>query len=525
MPAIRLGEPGDRRRNEGLGPSDCNCDRTSKRSNAGTNGETYQGGTARDATAETKEPVLKGKRMTTATAKKKPKTKAGPVLSEPDPETLENPQNEPGNSGNSTKQPERPTIQRLVAWAAIYGLKVPMETAEKWDQELRDYVERVLKRFDSLSEAGSDRSLAQLPEWMSGWDTPSKSELDAAKSEGIGWRKVNPISDAKSENPYPMPLLLAQSWLAGTAETPGATTTVVAPTNTLETAALLAEAKSIDDSKPKAIEPDAMSVKPKPDVYTCTKRQKAELALVAKLGKLAPSLTEAEESYRGAQSIANGRKKAWDSLVEQRDAICNQLAAVAAGGDYQPDLFDEPDKVKAKSKPKEDSIPAPHPDVHQEGKPAPAVEALKDGGGDLKLVECLTAKGLKKLCGPDCQAEGLTAGKIDDLCSACEGSTLKDLERWQQKFPNWNRDIKGFGEKWVDRLQDAHSALRTKFPVPSAPTSEPEKAPDKPADPVVATDAPIASSAETPKPATEPGKPEAKPETAGTVLDPSTSAK
>lgn len=235
----------------------------------------------------------------------------------------------------------------------------------------------------------------------------------------------------------------------------------------------------VPNGKPKAITPENVK---KPETFTCTKRQKAELALVSKLGELFPMLTAAEEKYRGSQSIANTHKKAWDSLQEQRDAICTQLAAVAAGGDYQPELFDEADSKESKGKPaKSGTIPEPHPAVHEEGGGKSANEGPVDEGGKLKLQDCLTRKALVKLCGEDCPAEGLTAGKIDEIVSACEGETIAALEAMQRARPNWNRDIKGFGEKWIDRLQDAHAAIRTKFPMPTASPEKPSESTESPA--------------------------------------------
>lgn len=194
---------------------------------------------------------------------------------------------------------------------------------------------------------------------------------------------------------------------------------------------------------------------------TCTKREKAILGIAKRLGELSPVCNGAEAEYLEAKGIADSLKKKWEGLQLQLQKVCTELATVQNGGDFQPDLFTN------------QSVPEPHRDVHEEG-----AAFTPDDEGGARDLDCLTRTNLVVLCGDECTAEGLTESKIELIRQACEGNTIADLEAMQRNNPNWNRDIKGFGEKWIDRLQDAHLAIRTRFPIPTMDSTDPATAPE-----------------------------------------------
>lgn len=82
-------------------------------------------------------------------------------------------------------------------------------------------------------------------------------------------------------------------------------------------------------------------------------------------------------------------------------------------------------------------------------------------------------------------AYGMTKAKIEAVKSAV-GPTIGHLEKAMRENPWWHRDIKGFGEEWIGRLQDAHLRFRGDYPVPSEDETEPEGDEGTVLDPAVA---------------------------------------
>lgn len=68
---------------------------------------------------------------------------------------------------------------------------------------------------------------------------------------------------------------------------------------------------------------------------------------------------------------------------------------------------------------------------------------------------------------------GIPVKKIDAIRSACGGNTLGHFEVWMNGNQWWHRDLKGFGEQWITRLQDAHFGVRKDYPVTES-EAEPE---------------------------------------------------
>ena len=83
-----------------------------------------------------------------------------------------------------------------------------------------------------------------------------------------------------------------------------------------------------------------------------------------------------------------------------------------------------------------------------------AAEKLGDPGADRPLTDLIPL--------------GLTAAKVKLVVAAVGGETIGHLETAMRKNEWWHRDIKGFGETWVTKLQDAHIAFRQRFPMPDA---------------------------------------------------------
>lgn len=118
-----------------------------------------------------------------------------------------------------------------------------------------------------------------------------------------------------------------------------------------------------------------------------------------------------------------------------------------------------------------------HPDVSpgedrhsHKGQPAlratAAEHARRDEGAKLPLTAMIE--------------HGMTAKKLEIVESACDGSTIGDLEKWFRADPYWPSKLKGFGETWITKLQDAHLAVRQQYPMPS---DEPEPEPEDQSEP------------------------------------------
>jgi ribosome modulation factor len=62
---------------------------------------------------------------------------------------------------------------------------------------------------------------------------------------------------------------------------------------------------------------------------------------------------------------------------------------------------------------------------------------------------------------------GMTAKKLEVIEAACGGSTIGHFEQWMASNEWWHRDLHGFGETWVTKLQDALLEFRLANPVPA----------------------------------------------------------
>lgn len=210
--------------------------------------------------------------------------------------------------------------------------------------------------------------------------------------------------------------------------------------------------------------------------FLVSEREYAALDVAQKLANLTPDVNKAEQEYNEAKAIADKKKKTWEGLQKQMQQVSTELTTTLSSGDYQPTLFRQPypgdthlepplrSYIEPVQKPVE-IAPKPAPESVPEKPPEPV-----DRGGDMDLI-CFLKSSLTHNCG-ECDAEGLTESKIESLKESIEGDTVKDLEKFQMKHVDWPSKLKGFGEKWIDRLQDAHLAIRTKFPVPDSAEAE-----------------------------------------------------
>lgn len=71
---------------------------------------------------------------------------------------------------------------------------------------------------------------------------------------------------------------------------------------------------------------------------------------------------------------------------------------------------------------------------------------------------------------------GMTKAKCEKLAEAINGETVGDLEKFQREHEFWNRDLPGFGEEWITKLQDSQEQLRRRYPMPDPTLTTSEKA-------------------------------------------------
>lgn len=162
-----------------------------------------------------------------------------------------------------------------------------------------------------------------------------------------------------------------------------------------------------------------------------------------------------------ATEVLKERKEIWESLkTDTKEAKADMEAAQREvnrisgefydleHGQYQPRLLQRQQpsngsasKAGAEAKPK---LPIDH------GAAMPIEELAKhrlDGEGD--------------------EFKPITKGKCEALReSSLEIGTVGKLETVMRENPHWHRDVRGFGESWIDRLTNSLTAFRAKHPVP-----------------------------------------------------------
>ncbi|MES2788156.1 MAG: hypothetical protein V4719_00945 [Planctomycetota bacterium] len=386
----------------------------------------------------------------------------------------------------------------LVTALAAFGYVVTEDVVAGWTPEQVAMVRDSLAHWDTYTP---DKGRVTAPEWLEGFDLPDGEALAEARAVGAEWKKLNPDADADAANPWPEGSKLFYSWADGvafgekpaddlpdeefeiiagsdTAAVPEATGQAEVVASDPVEAALAVAQQQTEVKKPAPVavsRPVAPAEKPRKlaKPIMCSTREAAALKIAYRLSDLTPTVNEAEAEYIEAKGIADKAKKVWEGLQKQMQGVSTELSQILSGGEFQLDLYASGNhSSEALASP----LP-PHAEVHEEyAEQAPAAAApavvLVDHGGALDL-SCLGRKALAAI-GSD--TEGLTDSKIELLKSSIEGSTIAHLEEVQRTNPYWNRDVKGFGEKWIDRLSDAQLAVRLKYPIPVEYFAEPAPA-------------------------------------------------
>ena len=334
-----------------------------------------------------------------------------------------------GNVGLATlPEPSETAVQELSAQLASYGFgKATAEVIEAWHDVDYDDVVQALERWDSeANKAEEGHGVAAehrtpVPEILLGLEEVS-AEMAA---EAACWG-TEAVADKHSErdNPFPPHTAMAAIWLeqfkiafhaAGTAPA---------------TAPLVAAREKTD----RAAEQRAAI-------------ETAQMVMEESLD----SQRELKREYERLKSRLKGVKADYDDVVLAGQEASRQLADARAG--ILPAQRALPFK-EAIGDDLDDDV------SHR------AVELPPDHGGKMDL-NCLKKGDLQKQTG--CREDmGMTKGQIEKLKEACGGTTIEALEKWQRENVNWNTSLTGFGEERITQLQDAHSALRTKFPMPVA---------------------------------------------------------
>ena len=162
--------------------------------------------------------------------------------------------------------------------------------------------------------------------------------------------------------------------------------------------------------------------------------------------KVSAELSEAYRELGRAQmrlERCKSEQKSAKAEVESAQAEVNDLASELRDielGQYQPDLFDK--------KPG--------------GPESNGAAAAGDGDEGLKQpLECLSE------FPADEKGRYLTERDIEMVkASPNTPKTIGELEAWFRSDEHWNRKIKGFGEKKIEMLKEAHRLFRLKFPFP-----------------------------------------------------------
>lgn len=350
--------------------------------------------------------------MTTATKTKKPSKKpAGqPATEAPD---------EPVGSGSSTATSETaaPPLSDLLA---EYGFT---EDEDWTDSELLDVVETLEKWGNESAEARHGRGVSAairtpVPELLKAFEQVQPESALAAKADGA---KAATLGQTENDNPMPPGTALGEVWLLAFREAKATAT---------ETAATKEAARKAEFE---------------------ARRQATIEDLQARIEANLGAGREAKSRYNHHKLKAKSAKQDWDDVTEENQELYSQLIDAREG------------RLPAQR-------PLPFPsdksalDIPDQDIGGPPV-ALPEDHGAAKDLNCLRKGTVQKETG--CRDDiGLGPAIIDKLKEACGGTTIGALEKWQRENPDWNR-TKGFGEERVTQLQDAHMAVRQKWPIPT----------------------------------------------------------
>lgn len=360
--------------------------------------------------------------------------------------------------------PSDPEITKLVTTLEVLGFKLTAEQVSSWNPEVVNEI-RYLANSMVEHRPTDNWDDVVVPDWLLAWDNPTEEEKAEVFRDGQVWRQYNPQANPSTDCPWHPKTRLSESWINGTntpiEENPPKSET---PKKESEQAAVVPVEPLANDEVARLQEEINKLRSRSRRGHQVSDREYNALEVAREIARLSPIVTDAEDSYVDAKNEADEKKKTWQGLLKRLSEISVQMTAILNGEEYQPRLFEDPEDTEDSRPVKAQKSPAKKPE------PAPPPPPV-DVGGELDLI-CFTRKNLVSHCGSECPAEGLTDSKIDALKEAIGGSTVAHLEKFQRETFNWPQAIKGFGEKWIDRLQDAHLAIRTAHNIPAEESQE-----------------------------------------------------
>lgn len=201
---------------------------------------------------------------------------------------------------------------------------------------------------------------------------------------------------------------------------------------------------------------DADRVKELVDKLDCENRRKLHLTGIAR-------------KLEKAHKVVDGLKAELKEAKEEAESISKELMReIMDAGSGQGKLpFDAPKKAEQAN-------------GHTPDNPPPAVTWIPASAGR-KIVDAGAAASLSSL-----KKWGMTDKKLEAIREAVGGDTIWHLEEAMRKNEWWHREIKGLGDEWITRLQDAHLEFRKVYPMPDPSAVVADAAPEKQTQPAVA---------------------------------------
>jgi hypothetical protein len=325
---------------------------------------------------------------------------------------------EPVGSGSSTATSETaaPPLSDLLA-------EFGFTESEAWtDSELLDVIDTLEKWGNESAEARHGRGVSPtirtpVPEILKAFEQVQPESALAAKADGA---KAATLGQTENDNPMPPGTALGEVWLLAFREAKATAT---------ETAATKEAARKADQEEQRRIAIEAAQHELEEASLHVAELEDQIVDLKGEMGELTASLKNARS----------------------RNSKASRMLARARGGIFERTMPFPSDKPT--------TLDVPDQDIG--GPPVP----LPEDHGAAKDLNCLRKGTVQKETG--CRDDiGLGQAIIEKLKEACGGTTIGALEKWQRENPDWNR-TKGFGEERVTQLQDAHMAVRQKWPIPT----------------------------------------------------------
>lgn len=369
--------------------------------------------------------------------------------------------------GNQPPEPDKPQgddqnneltarVRDLRPLLNKFGLKPPNSVINGWNTSQIANVERTLRHWQEeydFAQAGKAQSKDDrwpMPEILKPFDDPDAGQLTG--SQAMGKHGAEHGRDIQT-CPYPAEGKLAEMWRVGHAL--GQPAAAASDKTTPETVVNPAEVIHLTPPK---------STNPSPGDRAAEKARRIKEFLESRRDealRVNAELDQAEWTWNEAKRTVSAAKGRCDELMMRLRSLNRDITRIQNGTyEYQESFFPPEDK-KSKGAIPADQLPETDtPDL-------PPV----DEGANFDLMT-LKKGTLQKTTGCDSEL-GLSPTQIDKLKEAVGGSTIAALEKFQREHSHWSKEIKGFGDAAIDKLQDAMVAFRTKFPMPLATTSRP----------------------------------------------------